>query len=298
MTTRQIDCAIELAHTLNFRKASENCNISQPGLSYQIQTLEEEAGFTIFLRSGKGANLTPAGAEFISELVKIKENLRRATENARNISHGFSDSLSVSLPLRSALCFLPQIMKEFKREFPHVLLNILFQYGKSRTENFLGGKTDVMFGRKNAFSHIPHIEAHTIFQSHIYLMVQKDDPLAKKSAVSPQDLAERTLMIGGGSPPELKKAQDIVIDSVHVQTMNSEDHFTSLVNVAAGNGVCLSPGFCNDRTDEFKWIPITFGTPIDCVLATRSDDHRETTRRFIEITKEIYEAHNDEKEML
>lgn len=298
MTTRQIDCAIELAHTLNFRKASENCNISQPGLSYQIQTLEEEAGFAIFLRSGKGAVLTPAGSSFISELVKIKEELRRAVETSKNLSNGFTDSLSVSIPLRSALCFLPQIMKEFKREFPHVLLNILFQYGKSRTENFLGGKTDVMFGRKNALSHIPQIEVHTIFQSHIYLMVQKDDPLANKCAVSPQDLAGRTLMIGGGSPPELKKAQDIVIDSVHVQTMNSEDHFTSLVNVAAGNGVCLSPGFCNDRTDEFKWIPITFGTPIDCALATRSDDRRETTRRFIEITKEIYEAHNDEKEML
>lgn len=298
MTTRQIDCVIELAHTLNFRKASENCNISQPGLSYQIQTLEDEAGFTIFLRSGKGANLTPAGAAFISELVKIKENLRRATENARNISHGFSDSLSVSLPLRSALCFLPQIMKNFKKEFPHVLLNIQFQYGKSRTENFLTGNTDVMFGRKNALSHIPQIEVHTIFQSHIYLMVQKDDPLANKIAVSPQDLAGRTLMIGGGSPPELKKAQDIVIDSVHVQTMNSEDHFTSLVNVAAGNGVCLSPGFCNDRTEEFVWLPITFGTPIECVLATRSDDRRETTKRFIKITKEIYEQHNEEDERL
>ncbi|WP_276781575.1 LysR family transcriptional regulator [Treponema succinifaciens] len=298
MTTRQIDCAIELAHTLNFRKASENCNISQPGLSYQIQTLEEEAGFTIFLRSGKGANLTPAGAAFISELVKIKENLRRATENARNISHGFSDSLSVSLPLRSALCFLPQIMKNFKKEFPHVLLNIQFQYGKSRTENFLTGNTDVMFGRKNALSHIPQIELHTIFQSHIYLIVQKEDSLAKKEIITPQDFKGRTLLVGGGSPPELKKAQETVINSVHPETMNSEDHFTTLTNVAAGNGVCLSPGFCNDRTEEFVWLPITFGTPIECVLATRSDDHRETTKRFIKITKEIYEAHNAEKEML
>lgn len=298
MTTRQIDCAIELAHTLNFRKASENCNISQPGLSYQIQTLEEEAGFTIFLRSGKGANLTPAGAAFISELVKIKENLRRATENARNISHGFSDSLSVSIPLRSALCFLPQIMKNFKKDFPHVLLNIQFQYGKSRTENFLTGNTDIMFGLKNALSHIPQIELHSIFQSHIYLIVQKEDSLAKKEIITPQDLKGRTLLIGGGSPPELKKAQETVINSVHPETMNSEDHFTTLTNVAAGNGVCLSPGFCNDRTEEFAWLPISFGTPIECVLATRSDDHRETTKKFIEITKEIYGLHDEEDERL
>ena len=68
MTTKQIDCCVELAHTLNFSRAAENMFVSQPTLTYQIRLLEEEVGFPIFERSGKGAALTPAGAQFVSFL--------------------------------------------------------------------------------------------------------------------------------------------------------------------------------------------------------------------------------------
>ena len=61
MTTKQIDYCIEVAHTLNFSRAADNLFVSQPTFSYQIRLLEEEIGFTIFERNGKGAALTPAG---------------------------------------------------------------------------------------------------------------------------------------------------------------------------------------------------------------------------------------------
>ena len=54
MTTKQIDYCIELAHTLNFSRAADNMFVSQPTFSYQIRLLEDEVGFAIFERSGKG----------------------------------------------------------------------------------------------------------------------------------------------------------------------------------------------------------------------------------------------------
>ena len=68
MTTKQIDYCIELSRTLNFSRAADNLFVSQPTFSYQIRLLEEEVGFAIFDRSGKGASLTPAGAQFVSFL--------------------------------------------------------------------------------------------------------------------------------------------------------------------------------------------------------------------------------------
>ena len=58
MTTKQIDYCIELAHTLNFSRAADNLFVSQPTFSYQIRLLEEEIGFPVFERSGRGAALT------------------------------------------------------------------------------------------------------------------------------------------------------------------------------------------------------------------------------------------------
>ena len=68
MNTKQINYCIELAHTLNFSRAAENLFVSQPSFSYQIRLLEEEVGFDIFERSGKGASLTPAGTQFVGFL--------------------------------------------------------------------------------------------------------------------------------------------------------------------------------------------------------------------------------------
>ena len=48
MTTKQMDCALELSKTLNFSRAAENLFISQPSITYQIQCLENEIGFQIF----------------------------------------------------------------------------------------------------------------------------------------------------------------------------------------------------------------------------------------------------------
>ena len=77
MNTKQIDYCIELAHTLNFSRAAENMYVSQPTFSYQIKLLEEEIGFTIFERSGKGAALTPAGSQFVTYLANMREEMKR-----------------------------------------------------------------------------------------------------------------------------------------------------------------------------------------------------------------------------
>ena len=78
MTSKQVDYCIELAHTLNFSRAAENLFVSQPTFSYQIRLLEEEVGFQIFERSGRGASLTPAGADFVFTLANLREELKRA----------------------------------------------------------------------------------------------------------------------------------------------------------------------------------------------------------------------------
>ena len=113
MTTKQIDYCIELARTLNFSRAAENQFVSQPTFSYQIKLLEEEIGFAVFQRSGKGASLTPAGAQFVNYLSGMREDLKRAIEQGQNFSAKYTDSISISLMVRQAVFFLPEAMPLF-----------------------------------------------------------------------------------------------------------------------------------------------------------------------------------------
>ena len=59
------------------------------------------------------------------------------------------------------------------------------------------------------------------------------------------------LMIGGGSPPALKAVQNRIISSGKVSYSTSADHDITRVNVAAGRGVSLAPGFLNDHSGPF-----------------------------------------------
>ena len=108
MNTKQIDYCIELARTQNFSRAAENMFVSQPTLSYQIRLLEEEIGFAVFERSGKGAALTPAGVQFVNYLSNMREELKRAIEQGQNFSTQYHDSITISMMVRQALYFLPE----------------------------------------------------------------------------------------------------------------------------------------------------------------------------------------------
>ena len=210
MTTKQIDYCIEVARTLNFSRAADNLFVSQPTFSYQIRLLEEEIGFTIFERTGKGATLTPAGAQFVSFLASMREDLKRAIEQGQNFSAKYRDSISISLMVRQAVFFLPEAMRLFAEKSPWVQILPVFQY-EGGVESFLRNEVDVLFALKEQTRQIPGIHVHDLFESHIYLIAQRDDPLADRNLITEEDLYGRTLMVGGGSPPALKAVQHRLI---------------------------------------------------------------------------------------
>ena len=287
MTTKQIDYCIEVAHTLNFSRAADNMFVSQPTFSYQIRLLEEEVGFTIFERNGKGAALTPAGAQFVTFLASMREDLKRAIEQGQNFSAKYKDSISISLMVRPAVYFLPEAMRIFAEKSPEVQILPVFQY-EGGVETFLRNEVDILFALKEQTRQIPGIHVHDLFESHIYLIAQRDDPLAAKNLITEEDLYGRTLMVGGGSPQALKAVQHRLIATGQIDYFNSADHDTTLTNVAAGRGVCLAPGFLNDHSGQFAWIPFDCRESFSCVLCTHRDDNRPSLKTFLNILMRLY----------
>ena len=286
MTTKQIDCCIELAHTLNFSRAAENMFVSQPTLTYQIKLLEE-IGFPIFERSGKGAALTPAGAQFVSFLAGMREDLKRAIEQGQNFSATYRNSISISLMVRQALYFLPEAIRLFSETNSDVQIAPVFQY-ENGVESFLRNEVDILFALREQTKQIPGIMIHELFESRVYLIADRADPLAGKNIIREEDLYGRTLMVGGGSPPALKAVQHRLINSGKIRYFNSLDHDTTLTNVAAGRGICLAPGFLNDHSGQFAWIPYDCQETFSCVLCTHKADKRSSVSDFIDILSSLY----------
>lgn len=135
---------------------------------------------------------------------------------------------------------------------------------------------------------IPGVSIHKLFTSKIYLITDKNDILARKNLITESDLYGRTLMVGGGSPVALRSVQQRLISSQKIDYFNSPDHDTTLTNVASGRGVCLAPGFLNDHSNQFAWIPFDCKESFSCVLCTHKTDSRKSLHDFIDILMKLY----------
>lgn len=287
MNTKQIDYILEIAQTKNYNRAAENLFISQPALTYQIKAVEDEIGFPLFERSVRGAILTPAGEQFCTTLRNIRGELKRAVEQGQNFSSRYQTNISIGLPMRSALYFLPKAIEIFEKENQSVSITPHF-LPLSDPSSFLKGEEDILFSMEVDVKRIPNVKLHKIFESRIYLITEKSDPLALKKCVELNDLKGRTLMVGGGSPPELKVVQQRVVEGLKIPYFNSNDHETTLTNVATHKGVCLAPGFLNDHNDEFAWTPFDCEETVSCVLCTHENEQRESVHEFVRLLQEIY----------
>ena len=88
MTFRYLECAIEIARCGSINRASANMNVSQPYLSGIIKSLEDELGYTIFVRTKTGIALTESGSEFISRARIIMDELKAINAIGRHRGSG------------------------------------------------------------------------------------------------------------------------------------------------------------------------------------------------------------------
>ena len=174
-----------------------------------------------------------------------------------------------------------------QRFSPDGQITPVVQYVNSM-DTFLQNEADIVFALKEHTRQIPGIQVHELFESRIYLIAGRDDPLAEKNLIREEDLYGRTLMVGGGSPLALKTVQHRLISTGKIDYFNSADHDTTLTNVAAGRGVCLAPGFLNDHSGQFAWIPFDCEEHFSCVLCTHKEDQRDSLRSFLSILTKLY----------
>lgn len=110
---------------LNMSAAAESLYTSQPGVSKQIQLLEEELGVQIFERNGKQlARVTPAGQAIIELAERVLKEAESIPQVAREYTDPQTGTLSIATTHTQARFVLPPIIGEFVRRYPRVALHV------------------------------------------------------------------------------------------------------------------------------------------------------------------------------
>src|SRR5439155_13870270 len=118
MEMHQVRYFLAAAVELNFTKAAEKCNVSQPSLTRAIKQLEGELGGDLFRRERPQAQLTELGQRMLPLLKQCYESALGARALASEIKKGEVGGLRLALSRTISLDLLTAHLVELKRAFP------------------------------------------------------------------------------------------------------------------------------------------------------------------------------------
>ena len=105
MTIAQVLYVLEIADCRSISAAAERQFISQSALSQQIQRLEGELGYPLFVRTPRGLTLTAAGETFCREARPVAEQWQRLCSAVKQAAHRYGRA-RVLQPAVSGYCAL------------------------------------------------------------------------------------------------------------------------------------------------------------------------------------------------
>ena len=287
MELRHFRYFVAVAEEENVSRAALKLHVSQPGVSRQIQDLEDEIGFQLFERSAKSLKLTAAGKVFLTEAKTVLQHAEEAVKKARAVSGGTQGEIHVGYAPSLTVQILPPMLRAFQSEFPHVRVTLhdlsseemLAQLGNKKLQVALTVRPPAKMLRGLSFKEIARYA--------MVVAVAPSHPLAKLKAITLQQAAPEPLIgLNRKDYPEYHVETKKLFAAVGLKSSFAEEHEggTSIIAaVEAGRGIALVPSSlaCIVGT-RVKLLPLKSALPAILVgsLWLRENDS-ELVKKFV-----------------
>ncbi len=121
---------VEVAQLGGFRNAAERLNLGPATVSEAINRLENRVEVRLFERTTRKIALTEAGKLLLDKSAVAIQSLRTATSDLKIREKEISGTLRLSAPVTSGPIFLDQTIKEFCKQYPEVMIDLIYEDGK------------------------------------------------------------------------------------------------------------------------------------------------------------------------
>ena len=287
MEIRQLRYFVAVARTRHFGQAAEQLHMNQSPLSQAIRQLESQVGATLFHRTTRRVELTPAGEAFLVDARRILDSVEAAQERVHRIADGHSGVLRVGSTGLAAYRQLPQLARIAARELPGLILRYVPDLLTPASEQALvDDRVDVALLRPPLRR--SGLETRLVARERLVVAVPAHHRLADGAPTPLADLRDEDFVVYGNPGS--------VVDSVVTHACLRQGFLprrayevaetsVMLTLVAAGLGVALLPESALAlRIDGVSYVPVADadGARVDLALAWRSGAVDPALTRLLE----------------
>jgi DNA-binding transcriptional LysR family regulator len=296
MELRHLRYFIAVAEELHFGRAAQRLRITQPPLSFQIQSLERELGVQLFVR-GRSIQLTEAGRALLAKAREAIEAADAAARAAQRAGLLITGRLRVGYPAAGVFELPPLALRTFLERFPSVGVETVVATTGTHLEALRTDELDVAFVRLGVLDR-EAMRFRALQPEPLVLAVPTDHALARLPVVPVERLAgEPIILFPHALEPLLYRylvtdvlGRSRVVPSVVLEATTLESACSA---VAAGLGVT----FVGEPLTRVFAIPGVVYRPLasppplsELGVAWRRDATSNAVRWFLEILDELAEA--------
>jgi DNA-binding transcriptional LysR family regulator len=181
----QLETLLTVSKTMSFRKAAELLNLTQPAVSAQIKSLEDEFGTTLVDRN-QPLTLTDSGTLFLEHARRILQTVDELKQRLMDQEHTPQGHINLGTTTSIAVQILPRVLSYFQDQYPLIKTTIYSMPSSQIMTSVENGTVDI--GIAYLFDRNPSLETSVLYYDTFELVVSPNHPLATLSCATVEDL--------------------------------------------------------------------------------------------------------------
>jgi LysR family cys regulon transcriptional activator len=256
MKIQQLKYVREIARRgMSISAAANALHASQPGVSNQVQQLEEELGLQIFERHGKRlTGLTAVGKSVIDMAERVLQDVDNIRQLAADCRSDQTGTLSIGTTHTQARYALPSAIKQFSDRYPQVHLNMVQGTPPEVAEMAATGRVDIAIATEG-LAQFEQLAILPCYQWNRCVVVPPGHPLLEISKLSLEAIAEYPILTYVmGFTGRAQQDQSFIEKGLHpnvVFTATDADVIKTYVELELGIGIIANMAF-----DPIKDAPL------------------------------------------
>ena len=243
MDVRDLQVFLSVAKHLNYTRAAEEVNLSQPSVSVRMRQLERDLGSKLFEQLGKKIALTEAGQlliPFATRVIAAMSDARHAIDELQGLERGL---LRIGASTTPGMYLIPRTIAHFKRRFPKIEVHLAVKDTRQIEDGIIRNEFD--FGFVGGHLAGDEVDVLPWMTDHLVLVVPSNHILARKKSVKVADLRkEKFILREPGSATRAAVVNHLQKSDLDVETVMEMENPESVKKaVQSGLGIAFISKF-------------------------------------------------------